>query len=154
MRRVDVLVGALTVAVVVVLGEAPLVAVIAFLVIKFGLWGGFLIFSTLWGLGGILLVPVYDRVSGWFSCQFEGRSGRGQEGLRRRWIAQAAQIAKPFGALVNSVFLGPIFGIPVFRALGYQGLWLYVWVLVGSLIFGAVWILGVYGRLATVVIGG
>lgn len=155
MRRVDVVVGTLTAVVGFLLGEAPLVAAITFLVVKFGLWGGFLVFTFLWGLSGVLLVPVYDQVSGWLSRRF----GRGEpevqkKDLRREWIARAARITKPLGALANSALLGPVLGIPVFRMLGYQSFKLYAWVLASAPVFGAIWVLGVYGRATNLILGG
>lgn len=152
--KVDVVVGILTAVVGVLLGEAPLVAAITFLVVKFGLWGGFLAFTILWGGGGLLLAPIYDHLLNWLSFRFGKEEGSEGEGLRHRWIVRAAVVAKPLGALVNAVLLGPVLGIPVFRALGYQGLCLYVWTLVSAPVFGAVWVLGVYGRATSILLGG
>jgi len=127
---------------------------ITFLVVKLGLWGGFFAFTALWGLAGVFLVPVYDQISNWLSHRFGKEEGSGRGSLRRKWVTRAATIAKPFGALVNAVLLGPVLGIPVFKVLGYQGLKLYVLVLVSAPVFGAVWVLGVYGRAANLMLGG
>lgn len=155
-RVVHVVLAALVAVVVALASEAPFMVTIALLVVKFGLWGGFLRFTAICGVVGILVALAYDQISNWFDRWISRRFGKAaskpEEGLRREWIARAASIAKPLGALITAVFMGPALGIPGFKALGYEGWRLYVWTLISAPIFSAVWVF-IYGSAANMVVG-
>ena len=88
-----------------------------------------------------VILVIVDRVS------------RGLENWVRSSADTAGPLLRSFGALTSMVILGPVFGWPLFRILGYSRRFTYALTLLAAPVFGGIWVpfygLGVWGLIGS-----
>lgn len=143
----------------VVWDEVLLAAPIVVLVEALGFWLAYVFFCIAWAAIGLAVLSVWLRAEPWIKRRLgkaesppDPPGGNGKlpsEGWKGRTIAWFAGIARVLGALAVGVLLGPVFGWPAFKLLGYNERSVYGLTFLTSWIFGAVWVpfygLGVWG---------
>jgi hypothetical protein len=140
--------------------EVLLAGPIIFLVKVLGFWLAYFVFCALWAGLGLFLLLVWLRVEPWVREHFLGpkkiaetSSDNLEQEKARDWRERVAlslaKIAKILGALTAGVLLGPVFGWPLFKLLGYNQKQVVGLTISASFIFGAIWVpfygLGVWG---------
>lgn len=148
-------VGAMGV-VMLVWGEALLIASIVFAVDTLGLWPGYLVFCLGWGAMGLASLAIYDRalpivhplVIRWWRQLWPTRKAGADEAstprqaepsLLARLVMRAARVSRPLGVLVAAALIGGP-GTPVWRLLGFRGVSGYVCVVLSTALFGIIWV--------------
>ena len=148
-------VGAMGV-VMLVWGEALLIASIVFAVDTLGLWWGYLVFCLGWGAMGLASLAIYDRalpivhpiVIRWWRQLWPGRKaeageastvGRAAPSLIVRLVMRVARASRPLGVLAAAALIGGP-GTPVWRLLGFRGVSGYVCVVLSTALFGIIWV--------------
>lgn len=147
----------------VVWDEVLLAGPIIFLVEVLGFWLGFVVFCTLWAALGLFVLSVWLRIQPWVTKHITSKIfGKKEEPVeteeeeekepsnwRKRLVLWIANFAKALGALAAAVILGPVFGWPVFRVLGYRERDVYAFTIAAAWIFGGIWVpfyaLGIWG---------
>ena len=141
-------------------GQAILVAAIVFSVKTLGLWLGYAVFTAGWAVLGLASLAIYDRVlpvvypvlMRWWRQVWPPSTGSGQAsrmGARKvsrmrpevliRLATRAAAVSHPLGVLVAAALVGGP-GTPVWRLLGYRGARGYVCVVVSAVFYAAIWV--------------
>jgi hypothetical protein len=148
-------VGALGV-VMLVWGEALLVASIVFVVDTLGLWPGYVVFCLGWAAAGVASLAIYDLalpivhplVIRWWRQLWPRRRAEGSEAatssraepsLLTRLVMRAARVSRPLGVLAAAALIGGA-GAPVWRLLGFRGASGYVCVVLSAALFGIIWV--------------
>ena len=120
-----------------VTAEATLIAPVLFLAGWLGFWPGLVAFTGSCMVFGLAVLSITVRL-------WPERAGRVDDkglatGPVRRAIGRVAQRSRPVGALAVAWYCGPFASPPIFRALGYTGRSLVLWVLVSGILFGTFW---------------
>lgn len=140
-----------------VLLAGPIIVLVNFL----GFWLGYVVFCFLWAAVGLFVLSIWLRIEPWVQrnvlSKIFGQKQDKEEGervtaptnWRERIVLWFAGIARALGALAAAVILGPVFGWPVFKLLGYRERDVYALTIAAAWIFGAIWVpfygLGVWG---------
>ena len=140
-----------------VLLATPIIALVNFL----GFWLGYVVFCFAWAAVGIFILSVWLRIEPWvqrnvLSKIFGPKSDKVVDGKtitptnwRERTVLWFAGIAQVLGAFAAAVVLGPVFGWPIFKLLGYRERDVYALTIAAAWVFGAIWVpfysLGVWG---------
>ncbi len=143
--------------------EVLLAGPIIFLVELLGFWLGYVVFCTLWAALGLFVLSVWLRIEpGIKKHIFSKIFGKKEKPIevgketekepsnwRKRLVLWIAGFAKALGALAAAVILGPVFGWPVFKILGYRERDVYLFTIGAAWVFGGIWVpfygLGVWG---------
>ena len=72
--------------------------------------------------------------------QVQERLDKQPKNWRERLVLRLAKLARSIGALACAVLLGPVFGWPVFRLLGYSKRDVYRLTITAAWIFGGIWV--------------
>lgn len=137
-------------------GEALLVASIVFAVKTLGLWLGYVVFCLGWAAAGVFSLAIYDRalpivhpiVIRWWRQVWPRPKGAGSEASNpggaapspvTRLAIRAARVSRPLGVLAAAALIGGA-GAPVWRLLGFRGASGYVCVVLSAALFGAIWV--------------
>jgi hypothetical protein len=115
----------------------------------FGFAVAYIIFCLLWAAIGLSFLTVWLR---YFAKkeQAQERLDKQPKNWRERLVLWLANLARTLGAMAGAVLLGPVFGWPVFRLLGYSKRDVYRLTIAAAWLFGAVWVpiygLGLWGE--------
>lgn len=137
-------------------GQAILVAAIVFSVETLGLWLGYVVFTAGWAALGLASLAIYDRVlpvvypalTTWWRQvrppRQASRVGARQVSRMRpevltRLAMRVAAVSHPLGVLMAAALVGGP-GTPVWRLLGYRGARGYVCVVVSAAFYAAIWV--------------
>jgi hypothetical protein len=137
-------------------GEALLVASIVFVVDTLGLWPGYVVFCLGWAAAGLASLAIYDLalpivhplVIRWWRQVWPRRnagadeastSGQAEPSLITRLVMRVARASRPLGVLAAAALIGGA-GAPVWRLLGFRGASGYVCVVLSAALFGIIWV--------------
>jgi hypothetical protein len=137
-------------------GEALLVASIVFAVDTLGLWPGYMVFCLGWAAVGLASLAIYDLalpivhplVIRWWRQLWPRRKAgageaptpsRAEPSLLTRLVMRAARVSRPLGVLAAAALIGGP-GTPVWRLLGFRGASGYVCVVLSTGLFGLIWV--------------
>jgi hypothetical protein len=120
-----------------VVGEAALITPVIFLAAWLGFVPGLVVFTASCVIFGLAVLAAVVRF--WPDRIEDPSMAAPSHGPVRRAVERAGRRSRPIGALTVAWYCGPFASPPIFRALGYQGRRLAIWVVVSGLLFGAFW---------------
>jgi hypothetical protein len=122
--------------------EGMLIGPIVFLAAWLGFWPGLVVFTTTWLAQGLAVLALMARF--WPHRVTAASSDELSHGPIRRLIARMFHSSRLVGTVAVAWFFGPVMSPPFFRAFGYHGRPLLMWVIASAFIFCPFWF-AVYG---------